>query len=153
MARRLCRQHYPSSLVYMDQHLIWCEHIAYISRKIAINISILSRIHNFLPKWTLQGLFYSLIFTYIFVILQYILGCKYATRLKSTVHCSSATTVCELLSLVCLKYKWNDTYCSHILNCLYVFYCFPCTAMFRFFAYNLKWSWNRILCTWFELIF
>src|SRR6218665_2380809 len=52
--------------VYIDQHLTWVEHISHIlSKEIAKNISILSRIRHFLPKCTLQGLYYSLIFPYL----------------------------------------------------------------------------------------
>src|SRR6218665_2539301 len=36
--------------VYIDQHLTWVEHISHIYKKIAKNISILSRICHCLPK-------------------------------------------------------------------------------------------------------
>ena len=68
--------------VYIDQHLTWGEHIAHISKKIAKNISILSRIRHSLPKYTLQGLYYSLIFPYLsYCSISW--GCNYASRLKS----------------------------------------------------------------------
>src|ERR1043165_1920485 len=51
--------------VYLDQNLTWKEHITQISKKLAKNISILSRIRHCLSKNTLQSLYYSLIFPYL----------------------------------------------------------------------------------------
>ena len=42
--------------VYIDEHLTWVEHVSHISKKIAKNISILSRIRHCLHKCTLQGI-------------------------------------------------------------------------------------------------
>src|SRR6218665_37649 len=63
------------------QHLTWVEHISHISKKIAKNISILSRIRHCLPKCTLQGLYYSLIFPYLSHC-SISWGCNYTSRLK-----------------------------------------------------------------------
>src|SRR6218665_1963758 len=51
--------------VYIDHNLAWVEHISRISKKIAKNINTLSRIRHCLPKCTLQGLYYTLIFPYL----------------------------------------------------------------------------------------
>src|SRR6218665_193899 len=68
--------------VYIDQHLTWVEHISHISKKIAKNISMLSRIRYCLPKCTLQGLYYSLIFPYLsYCSISW--GGNYISRLKS----------------------------------------------------------------------
>src|SRR6218665_1576006 len=68
--------------VYIDQHLTWVEHISHISKKIAKNISILSRIRHCLPKCTLQKLYYSLIFPYLsYCSISW--GCNYTSHLKS----------------------------------------------------------------------
>ena len=67
--------------VYIDQHLTWGVHVAHISRKIAKNISILSRIRHCLPKSTIHALYYSLIFPYLSYC-NVAWGCNYACRLK-----------------------------------------------------------------------
>src|SRR6218665_1884355 len=78
--------------VSIDQHLTWVEHISHIFKKIAKNISVLSRIRHCLPKCTLQGLYYSLIFSYLsYCSISW--GCNYTSRVKSlrtlqSAHCA-----------------------------------------------------------------
>jgi hypothetical protein len=51
--------------VYLDQHVTWNTHIEQISRKIAKNIGILSRISYQLPSNILLTLYYSMIYPYL----------------------------------------------------------------------------------------
>jgi hypothetical protein len=68
--------------VYIDQHLTWMDHINHISRKIAKNISILSRVRHCLPRTSLIGLYYALIFPYLsYCIISW--GSNYHCRLNA----------------------------------------------------------------------
>lgn len=51
--------------VHIDELLCWKEHITDISKKIAKNIGIISRIRHFLPRHILVNLYYSLIYPYL----------------------------------------------------------------------------------------
>ena len=51
--------------VYVDQHLTWKEHINYISKKIAKNIGIITRISYLLPNTIRLQLYYSLVYPYL----------------------------------------------------------------------------------------
>ena len=50
--------------VYLDENLIWNEHINQISRKIASEIGALKRIRSFVPDTILQFIFNSLVQPY-----------------------------------------------------------------------------------------
>ena len=56
--------HTKSIGVYLDENLIWNEHINQISRKIASGIGALKRIRSFVPDTTLQFIFNSLVQPY-----------------------------------------------------------------------------------------
>ena len=56
--------HTKSIGVYLDENLIWNEHINQISRKIASGIGALKRIRSFVPDTTLQLIFNSLVQPY-----------------------------------------------------------------------------------------
>src|SRR5678815_3385273 len=45
--------------VYVDRHLQWNEHITHVSKKLAKNISVLSRIKHYLTKPVLRQLYYT----------------------------------------------------------------------------------------------
>ena len=45
--------------IYIDQHLSWDPHIDYLSKKIARNVGILSKLKHFLPMYIMNTLYYS----------------------------------------------------------------------------------------------
>ena len=47
--------------LYIDGHLSWAQHIDYLSKKIARNVGILSKLKRFLPMYIMNTLYYSLI--------------------------------------------------------------------------------------------
>ena len=48
--------------IYVDEHLSWAQHMDYIlSKKIARNVGILSKLKHFLPMYIVNTLYYSLI--------------------------------------------------------------------------------------------
>ena len=51
--------------IYIDEHLSWAQHIDYLSKQIARNVGILCKLKHFLPKYIMNTLCYSLIFSYL----------------------------------------------------------------------------------------
>ena len=51
--------------IYIDEHLSWAQHIDYLSKKIARNVGILSKLKHFLPMYIMNTLYYSLILSHL----------------------------------------------------------------------------------------
>ena len=51
--------------IYIDEHLSWAQHIDYLSKKIARNVGILSKLKYFLPRYIMNTLYYSLILSHL----------------------------------------------------------------------------------------
>ena len=66
--------------VYVDCHLTWKEHIAYIASKIAKNIGVIARTAYILPSSIRIKLYYSLVYPYLSYC-NIVWGSTYATRL------------------------------------------------------------------------
>src|SRR6218665_872427 len=117
--------------IYIGKHLTLVEHISHISKKIAKNISILSRIRHCLPKCTLQGLYYSLIFLYLsYCSISW--GCYYTSRLNSlkpfkSAHCALFLCFHGLPALS--QYSKHIIYCTMkiLLNINLVYSCIVTT--------------------------
>lgn len=83
--------------VYVDKHLGWNEHISHISKKLAKNISVLSRIKHCLTKPVLRQLYYTLFFPYLSYC-NICWGSNYSSRLKrlETLHKRAIRVTCLL---------------------------------------------------------
>ena len=42
--------------IYIDEHLSWAQHIEFLSKKIARNVGILSKLKHFLPMYIMNTL-------------------------------------------------------------------------------------------------
>ena len=51
--------------IYIDEHLSWAQHIEFLSKKIARNVGILSKLKHFLPMYIMNTLYYSLILSHL----------------------------------------------------------------------------------------
>ena len=51
--------------IYINEHLSWAQHIDYLSKKIARNVGILSKLKHFLPMYIMNTLYYSLILSHL----------------------------------------------------------------------------------------
>ena len=51
--------------IYIDEHLSWAQHIEFLSKKIARNIGMLSKLKHFLPIYIMNTLYYSLILSHL----------------------------------------------------------------------------------------
>ena len=51
--------------IYIDEHLSWAQHIEFLSKKIARNVGILSKLKHFLPMYIMNMLYYSLILSHL----------------------------------------------------------------------------------------
>ena len=51
--------------IYTDEHLSWAQHIEFLSKKIARNVGILSKLKHFLPMYIMNTLYYSLILSHL----------------------------------------------------------------------------------------
>ena len=45
---------YQLGSIYIDEHLSWAQHIDYLSKKIARNVGILSKLKHFLPMYIMK---------------------------------------------------------------------------------------------------
>ena len=52
-------------VIHIDEHLTWKHHIQHINNKISRSLFVINKIENFLPKSTLQTLYFSLIYSQI----------------------------------------------------------------------------------------
>ena len=88
--------------VYVDRHLQWNEHITHVSKKLAKNISVLSRIKHYLTKPVLRQLYYTLFFPYLSYC-NICWGSNYSSRLKrlETLHKRAIRVTCLL--------GWSDS--------------------------------------------
>ena len=51
--------------MYIDEHLSWTQHTYYLSKKIARNVEILSKLKDFRPMYIMNTLHYSLILSHL----------------------------------------------------------------------------------------
>ena len=51
--------------IYIDEHLSGAQHIEFLSKKIARNVRILSKLKHFLPIYIINTLYYSLILSHL----------------------------------------------------------------------------------------
>ena len=51
--------------IYIDEHLSWAQHIEFLSKQIARNVGILSKLKHFLPMYIMNTLYYSLILSHL----------------------------------------------------------------------------------------
>ena len=58
--------------IYIDEHLNWKEHISITSKKVSKNIGILSKIRHFVSQKILTSLYYSLIYPFFYIWLNYL---------------------------------------------------------------------------------
>ena len=50
--------------IYIDEHLSWAQHTEFLSKKIARNVGILSKLKHFIPMYIMNTLYYSLILSH-----------------------------------------------------------------------------------------
>src|SRR6218665_4225185 len=75
---------FHSTLLYIDEHLTWNEHITVTSNKTAKNIGIIRNISYLLPSSVLTSLYYTLVYPYL-LYGNIIRASNYDTRVKPMV--------------------------------------------------------------------
>src|ERR1043165_1332461 len=88
--------------VHIDEILSWQVHIAEISKKLAKNIGIISRIRHFLPRHSLVSLYYSLIYPYL----------SYCNLIWASTYCTRLTCLTSLQKRI-IRIICNVPYRAH----------------------------------------
>jgi len=67
--QQIGKNHNQTSLkflgIYLDEHLTWKKHLQYVNNKISNTLFVMNKVKNFIPKFSLETIYYSLIQPYI----------------------------------------------------------------------------------------
>ena len=88
--------------IYIDEHLSWAQHIDYLSKKIARNVGILSKLKHFLPMYIMNTLYYSLILSHL----------QYCTLLWANTY-SSCLNKLRILQKKAIRIITQSHYLAH----------------------------------------